>query len=255
MGEAVLKDVNKYFDELKAIIDFNMKIEDGEFVSLIGPSGCGKTTVLRMVAGLIPATSGKILINGNKVENAGRDRGMVFQEHCLFPWRNVRSNIEFGLEIKGLSRDERHRISSYYIEMVGLEGFEKARPGELSGGMKQRTGIARALANDPEVLLMDEPFGSLDSQTRNIMQEELLDIWKKTKKTVLFITHSVDEAVYLSDRIVVMTALPGTVKKNVEINLERKRDRAGKHFAEKRHEVLSILQEEVMKAFEKEKER
>lgn len=255
MGRVTLKEVSKSFEDLIAIDNLSFEVDDDEFVSLLGPSGCGKTTVLRLIAGLGEPTSGDIYENGVLVSGPGSDRGMVFQEFALFPWRTVQKNVEFGLEIKGLSRSERRDRATKYIDLVNLEGFEDAYPHELSGGMKQRVGIARVLANEPDVLLMDEPFGSLDAQTRNIMQKELLRIWKQTKTTVIFVTHSVDEAVYLSDRIIVLTARPGSVKKIIPVTLPRPRDRAGKEFAKIRHDVLYELGEEVTKAIEEEKKR
>ncbi len=235
-----------------ALEGMSIDVADGEFVCLLGPSGCGKTTVLRIIAGLEPATDGAVLVHGKKVESAGPERGMVFQEFALFPWRTVRRNIEFGLEIRGVSEKSRHEMSSDLIDLVGLKGFEDAHPDELSGGMRQRVGIARALANEPTVLLMDEPFGSLDAQTRNLMQKELLRIWSATKKTVLFVTHSVDEAVFLADRIVVMTARPGTVREIIPVSLPRPRDRTSAEFIAVRGRVLAELDEEFEKAREKE---
>ena len=228
--------------ELVAIQDFDLDVEEGEFVCLLGPSGCGKTTLLRMVAGLEGISSGTIELNGKAIAEPGSDRGMVFQDFGLFPWRNVQRNIEFGLEVRGVSVEERAKTAQKYVELVGLKGFEKAHPKKLSGGMKQRVGIARALANDPAVLLMDEPFGALDAQTRNQMQMELLRIWKETKKTVLFVTHSVDEAVFLADRIVVMTARPGSIKDLWDIDLSRPRDRASSDFIALRREILDELE-------------
>ena len=238
--------------EIVALDGFDLEVDDGEFVCLLGPSGCGKTTVLRIVAGLEPATKGQVSVQGKKVESAGPERGMVFQEFALFPWRTVRRNIEFGLEIRGMPEQERKKRSMELIDLVGLEGFEDAHPEELSGGMRQRVGIARALANEPAVLLMDEPFGSLDAQTRNLMQKELLRIWSATRKTILFVTHSVDEAVFLADRIIVMTARPGKVREAVEVSLPRPRDRTGADFIAVRGTVLSELDEEFEKARETE---
>ncbi|MBM4237091.1 MAG: ABC transporter ATP-binding protein, partial [Euryarchaeota archaeon] len=220
------------------------EVKDHEFVCVLGPSGCGKTTLLRIVAGLETKTSGSVRIDGSEVTGPGSDRGMVFQEFALFPWRTVRRNVEFGLEIRKVPKEERRVVSDKYIRLVGLDGFENSHPFELSGGMKQRVGIARALANEPKVLLMDEPFGALDAQTRNMMQKELLRIWEETKKTVLFITHSVDEAVYLADRIVVMTARPGTLKEIFDITWERPRDRASVEFASLRKKILQELERE-----------
>jgi len=235
-----------------ALRDFDLDVMDGEFVCLLGPSGCGKTTVLRILAGLDTASSGKVIVRGNVVRGSGPERGMVFQEFALFPWRSVRRNIEFGLEIRGVPESTRAKVSSGLIDLVGLKGFEDSHPSELSGGMKQRVGIARALANDPAVLLMDEPFGALDAQTRNLMQKELLRIWAATKKTILFVTHSVDEAVFLADRIVVMTARPGKVREIIPVNLPRPRDRTSREFIAVRGKVLSELDEEFEKARAKE---
>jgi len=237
---------------VRALDRFELDIKDGEFICLLGPSGCGKTTVLRIVAGLESKSAGKVLVHGRAVDSAGSDRGMVFQEFALFPWRTVRRNIEFGLEMRGAPPEVRHRESSRLINLVGLKGFEDTHPRQLSGGMKQRVGIARALANNPAVLLMDEPFGSLDAQTRNLMQRELLRIWAATKKTILFVTHSVDEAVFLADRIVVMTARPGKVRETIEVGLPRPRDRTSKEFISVRGKVLAELDEEFEKARAKE---
>jgi NitT/TauT family transport system ATP-binding protein len=243
--------LNKIFEKkegtekLLAISDFNLEVVDGEFICLLGPSGCGKTTLLRIVAGLDVQTSGELLLNGKDLKGPGSDRGMVFQEFGLFPWRTVRKNVEFGLELRKVPKAEREAISKKYIDLVGLKGFENSHPYELSGGMKQRVGIARALANDPALLLMDEPFGALDAQTRNLMQKELLRIWQETKKTVLFVTHSVDEACFLADRIVVMTGRPGTVKEIFEITWQRPRDRASVEFANLRKQILAELEREV----------
>jgi len=233
--------------EVKALHGFDLDVSDGEITCILGPSGCGKTTVLRIVAGLVPDYVGEVLVRGKEVRSAGPDRGMVFQEFALFPWRTVRRNIEFGPEVKGLPPKERHAISSELIDLVGLRGFEDSHPNQLSGGMKQRVGIARALANDPAVLMMDEPFGALDAQTRNLMQRELLRIWSTTKKTIMFVTHSVDEAVYLADRVVVMTARPGRAKETIPITLPRPRDRTSSEFIAIRSKALSSLQGEFDK--------
>lgn len=247
-----IRDLSKVFSSDKrrvvALDGFDMDVADGEFVCLLGPSGCGKTTVLRIVAGLEPATGGSVMVHGKQVSSAGPERGMVFQEFALFPWRTVRKNIEFGLEIRGVAEKDRHEISSRLVDLVGLEGFEDSHPDELSGGMRQRVGIARALANEPAVLLMDEPFGSLDAQTRNLMQKELLRIWSATKKTVLFVTHSVDEAVFLADRIMVMTARPGKIREVIPVSLPRPRDRTSAEFIAVRGKVLAELDEEFEKA-------
>ncbi|UCE92439.1 MAG: ABC transporter ATP-binding protein [Methanobacteriota archaeon] len=238
--------------EVVALKDFALDVDEGEFVCLLGPSGCGKTTVLRIIAGLETKSDGQVVVSGEEVTGAGPNRGVVFQEFALFPWRTVKKNIEFGLEMKNLPLAEREAVSSRYIDLVNLEGFEDAHPQQLSGGMKQRVGIARALANDPAVLLMDEPFGALDAQTRNLMQKELLRIWAATKKTILFVTHSVDEAVYLADRIVVMTARPGKVKQVIPVGLPRPRDRTSAEFISIRGEVLEVLEEEFEKTMMRE---
>ena len=245
--ENLLKVFKEETREIVALREFNLDVGDGEFVCLLGPSGCGKTTVLRIVAGLETKSGGSVTVSGVEVEGAGSNRGVVFQEFALFPWRTVRRNIEFGLEVKKVTPHEREAVSSRFIDLVNLEGFENVHPHQLSGGMKQRVGIARALANDPAVLLMDEPFGALDAQTRNLMQKELLRIWSATKKTILFVTHSVDEAVFLADRIVVMTARPGKVKRIIPVALPRPRERTSSEFISIRGEVLEELDAEFAK--------
>jgi NitT/TauT family transport system ATP-binding protein len=232
--------------EMVALEETDLQVKNGEFVCILGPSGCGKTTLLRIIAGLQRPTTGRITIKGKEITGPGSDRGMVFQEFGLLPWRTVRSNVEFGLELKGVGRSERTKVSTRLIEMVGLTGFEEAHPNELSGGMKQRVGIARALATDPAILLMDEPFGALDAQTRNLMQKELLRIWKETKKTVIFVTHSVDEAVFLADRIIVLSGRPGHIKDIYDIPLEKPMDRASPDFANLRKCILNELEQEVI---------
>ena len=230
--------------ETVAIRDFNLNVRKGELITIVGPSGCGKTTLLRMIAGLLEPTTGKILIDGKECKGTGSDRGMVFQDYALFPWRSVRKNIEFGLEVANVPKDERKIKSDELLRMVGLENFADARIHELSGGMKQRVAIARALATSPEVLLMDEPFGALDAQTRNLMQEALIDILDQTDQTVIFITHSVDEAVYLSDRIVVLTKRPATIKSIFDIPWSHPRDRASQEFTTLRKQILEELRSE-----------
>jgi NitT/TauT family transport system ATP-binding protein len=209
-----------------AISDISLRIEDGAFVSILGPSGCGKSTLLYIVGGFVTPTEGVAKVKGTAITGPGPDRGPVFQEFALFPWKNVLGNVMYGLRQQGMPRAEAEAQSRRLIEMVGLKGFENFYPKELSGGMKQRVAIARTLAYKPAVLLMDEPFGALDAHTRTRLQNDLLNIWERDRKTVLFVTHSVDEAVFLSDKVVVMTRAPGRIKQIVEIDLPRPRRRA-----------------------------
>jgi NitT/TauT family transport system ATP-binding protein len=209
-----------------AISDISLTIEDGAFVSILGPSGCGKSTLLYIVGGFVNPTEGVAKVKGTAITGPGPDRGPVFQEFALFPWKNVLGNVMYGLRQQGVPRAEAEAQSRRLIEMVGLKGFENFYPKELSGGMKQRVAIARTLAYRPAVLLMDEPFGALDAHTRTRLQNDLLNIWERDRKTVLFVTHSVDEAVFLSDKVVVMTRAPGRIKQIVEIDLPRPRRRA-----------------------------
>jgi NitT/TauT family transport system ATP-binding protein len=244
--ESLSKIFTKEGDEsatVTALDNINLHIEDKEFVCLVGPSGCGKTTLLRIIAGLDFPTSGSVTIDGKTVEGPGPERGMVFQEYSLFPWLRIADNIGFGLTMKGASKAEKQETVGKYLDLVNLETFGRAYPHELSGGMRQRVAIARALANDPEVLLMDEPFGALDAQTRNLMQRELLGIWKKTQKTIIFVTHSVDEAVFLADRIVVLSPRPGKIRETISVDLPRVRDRTDQNFANLRRHVLSLMEE------------
>jgi NitT/TauT family transport system ATP-binding protein len=207
-----------------ALNNLSLCVRDEEFVSIVGPSGCGKSTLLRIIAGLIRPSAGEVFVDARPVEGPGADRGMVFQSYTLFPWLTVQGNVEFGLKLRGQPVEERTQTARRYIELVGLQGTEPAYPKELSGGMQQRVAIARALANDPSILLMDEPFGALDAQTRAIMQELLLRVWEQTHKTVLFVTHDIDEAVLLSDRIYAMTARPGRIKAELPVALPRPRE-------------------------------
>jgi len=231
---------------LTAIQDLSLTVRDKEFLCIVGPSGCGKTTLLRIIAGLDRATSGEVLLDGKRILGTHPDIGMVFQEYSLFPWRTILDNVTFGLEMRKMDADGRREIGLEYLRLVGLEEFAGSYPFELSGGMRQRVAIARALATEPEVLLMDEPFGALDAQTRNRMQEELLAIWEEEKKTIIFVTHSVDEAVYLGDRIVVMTARPGRIRECVDVPLPRPRERTGPEFGALRRRVLRLIKEEGM---------
>ncbi len=253
MGRLSVKNVSRTFtkeeDEsgTEALHDVSFNVEDGEFICILGPSGCGKTTLLRITAGLETQTSGEITLNGVPITGPDPKRGMVFQQYSLFPWRTVMDNITFGLEMQGIKKAEARKHVEKYIELVGLEQFKNSYPHELSGGMQQRAAIARALSNEPEVLLMDEPFGALDAQTRNILQDELLKIWEQKHVTFLFVTHSVDEAVFLSDRIVVMTSRPGRVKEIVKVDLPRPRCRTGPEANLLRDHVLKLLEEERFK--------
>ena len=221
----VVEDLEKVYvdpqtaDEVVAIRGLNLEIQPGEFLSIIGPSGCGKTTFLHMVAGLRKSTGGRILVDGRPISRPGADRGMVFQDYALFPWKTAIENVEFGLKIQGLAARERAEIAAEYLQMVGLDGFQRKYPRELSGGMQQRVALARALANKPAVLLMDEPFASVDALTRINLQELLLRVWERERRTVIFVTHSVEEAVFLSERVAVFTARPGRCQEVVSIDL------------------------------------
>ncbi|MDG5776954.1 ABC transporter ATP-binding protein [Haloarculaceae archaeon H-GB1-1] len=230
-------------DRVQALSNVDFAVDEGEFVCIVGPSGCGKTTLFRIIAGLETPTSGTVRLDGDAVTEPDMDRGMVFQEYGLFPWRTARGNVEFGLEQTDADERERARRAQEMIDLVGLDGFEDAYPSELSGGMKQRVGIARALAVDPEVLLMDEPFGSVDAQTRDMLHDELLRIWAKTEKTILFVTHDVEEAVTLADRIVVLTNGPGTVNEIVPVDLDRPRSRTDDAFGRHQERVLDLIRD------------
>jgi NitT/TauT family transport system ATP-binding protein len=231
-----------------ALTDIDLDIQKGEFVCLLGPSGCGKSTLLKIMAGLLNASRGGIEINGATVTAPGPERAVVFQDYALFPWMTVEDNIEFGLEARGVPADKRRQTSGELLKVVGLQDFARKYPHHLSGGMKQRVSIARSLAVEPQILLMDEPFGALDAQTRSVMQEELLRIWRLYRKTVVFVTHSIEEAIYLSDRIVVMTARPGRIKAIVEIKDDRPRDMTAPAMTALRRRVHAILTEEIDRA-------
>jgi NitT/TauT family transport system ATP-binding protein len=224
--------LNKCFGGLEALRGINLEVERGEFISVVGPSGCGKTTFLRIIAGLEQATSGSVLLDGHAVRKPGGDRGFVFQNDNLLPWRSVLANAMIGREIAGAIGPEQRRQTMALLKLVGLEGFEGYYPRQLSGGMRQRVNLARALAIDPEILLMDEPFSALDAQTREIMQTELLRIWEEGRKTVLFVTHQIDEAVFLSDRVLVFARRPGRLQAEVKIRLSRPRSLPLKRTAE-----------------------
>ncbi|MCC8979701.1 ABC transporter ATP-binding protein [Bradyrhizobium acaciae] len=235
-----------------ALEDMTFDVRSGEFLTLVGPSGCGKSTLLDLLGGLAAPTSGRILLDGRPIVGPGRDRGVVFQQYALFPWRTAAQNVEFGLDIAGLKPKQRSDIARHFLDLVGLSGFADRYPHELSGGMKQRVAIARSLAYDPEVLLMDEPFAALDAQTRETLQGELLRIWRATGKTIIFITHGIDEAVVLGQRVAVMTSRPGRIKQIVDIPelLRSAVDdvRSLPEFGLVRHEIWSLLREEVQKA-------
>ncbi|HJJ31418.1 MAG TPA: ABC transporter ATP-binding protein [Methanocorpusculum sp.] len=228
--------------DVVALEDINLEVYDGEFVCLLGPSGCGKTTLLRMIGGLDVPTSGTVRFDGKVVDGPSPKMTMVFQEYSLYPWRTIAENVGFGLEMMGVDKETRNLEVKKRLDLVGLTDFAESYPYELSGGMRQRAAVARALASDPAIMLMDEPFGALDAQTRNRMQNELLDIWASTKKTILFVTHSVDEAVYLSDRIVILSPRPGRIHEIYAVDLPRPRDRTSVEFARLRRAVLAEIE-------------
>ena len=233
---------------VRALSNFDIDVQESEFLSIVGPSGCGKSTFLNVLLGLIRPDSGDLRMHGKPISGPGTDRAMVFQEFGLLPWRTVLNNVELGLELKGVAAQKRRGIADHFIKMVGLAGFEGHYPHELSGGMKQRVGLARALATDPDVLLMDEPFAALDAQTRDLMQAELLRIWQEARKTVLFVTHQIEEAIYLSDRVMVMTKRPGHAKKIFPIALPRPRDyemRVTPEFNDLKLEIWHTLRDEI----------
>ena len=223
VSKSFRKTVKEHTTEVKALADVSLSVRANEFISIIGPSGCGKTTLLKMIDGLIPYDSGQILIGGKLVSAPGPDRAVVFQSFALLPWRTVLANVEFSLELRQIPKENRAKTARDYLARVGLAEFENHYPHELSGGMQQRAGLARALAVNPSILLMDEPFGAVDAQTRQLLQEELLQLWQRERKTVIFVTHSMDEAVYLSDRVVVMTPRPGRVAEILDVPLSRPR--------------------------------
>ena len=225
-----------------ALKNINLDVEENDFICIVGPSGCGKSTLLRIIAGLEDATEGKINYKGKELLEPTSEIGMVFQNYSLLPWRTVIDNISLGLEFKREDKRTRLEVASKYLEIINMQKFANAYPYELSGGMQQRVAIARALANDPQVLLMDEPFGALDAHTRIILQKELLRIWEQNKKTVLFVTHSVDEAVYLSDKIIIMSSNPGEIKEIVNIDIERPRDRGDIKYATLTSKILKMLE-------------
>jgi NitT/TauT family transport system ATP-binding protein len=233
-----------------ALDDISLTVQNREFVALLGPSGCGKSTLLYLIGGFLPIEKGAILSDGQKIAGPGPDRGIVFQHFALFPWKTVRHNVLYGLERQGMAKAEREKRAMDYIELVGLHGFEDSYPSQLSGGMRQRCAIARTLAFDPKILLMDEPFGALDAQTRGLMQRELLAIWQRSPMTVLFVTHDVQEAVYLADRVAVMSARPGRIKTIVDTKFDKNDPDIfkNKFFIEKVDEIWNLIKEEAIKA-------
>jgi NitT/TauT family transport system ATP-binding protein len=258
VSEVVVRDVSVWFDDRQrgrvlAVDDVSATIGDGEFVCIVGPSGCGKSTLLNVVGGLVRANTGEVLLDGQLVTGPGPDRGMVFQSYTLYPWLTVRDNIEFGLVLAGMPGRERHPISTQLVELVRLQGFADAYPKALSGGMRQRVAIARALAINPRVLLMDEPFGALDAQTRALMQELLLDIWSRDGRTVVFVTHDIDEAIFLADRVLIMSHRPGRIRLELAVPLVRPRGyavQATPEFAALKRQVLDVIHEESVLALE-----
>lgn len=234
-----------------AVTDTQIHVRPGEFVSIVGPSGCGKSTLLNAVAGFLKPTTGIVTVDGERVNGPSAERGMVFQQYSLFPWKTVRENVEFGLKMRGMPRSQRERAARTLLGLAGLEAFEKHYPEKLSGGMKQRVGIVRALATGPKVLLLDEPFGALDAQTRVIMQQILTNMWQRLKISLLFVTHDIDEAIFLSDRVYCMTARPGSIKAEIPIPLERPRQQSmmmSSEFLALRRGLMSLIREESLKA-------
>ena len=236
--------------EVLALDQVSLDVAPREFVALLGPSGCGKSTLLYLIGGFLPVERGGVSVDGSPVSGPGPDRGIVFQHFALFPWKTVRGNILYGLERQGMPKPEREKRAQEFIDMVGLHGFEDSYPSQLSGGMKQRTAIARTLAFDPKILLMDEPFGALDAQTRGLMQRELLAIWQRTPKTVIFVTHDVQEAVYLADRVAVMSARPGRIKTIVDTKFDKNDPDIFKNpaFVEKVDLIWNLVRDEAIKA-------
>ncbi|WP_315798212.1 ABC transporter ATP-binding protein [Bradyrhizobium sp. SZCCHNRI3043] len=234
----------------RALEPVALTIGNNDFVTILGPSGCGKSTLLRIVAGLDHPSSGKVLLDGSEVTGPGADRGMVFQSYTLFPWLSVRENIAFGLRERGVSEAERNAIADRFIQQIGLKGFENHWPKQLSGGMQQRCAIARALANDPKILLLDEPFGALDNQTRVLMQEMLLGIWERDQKTVLFVTHDIEEAIFLGSRVLVMSARPGRIKADIKIELPHPRSykvKTSPEFVALKERLVEEIRAEALK--------
>lgn len=238
-----IRQLNKSFsvdnEDVQVLKEINVKVNAGEFISIVGHSGCGKSTLLKIIAGLVSYEDGRVEINGSKITTPDIDRGMIFQEHRLLPWKTIEDNIALGL--KQLGKEDRKKIVAEHLGMVKLTGFEKAYPHQLSGGMAQRAAIARALVNDPKILLLDEPFGALDALTRIQMQKEVLQIWGRSRTTMILVTHDIDEAIYLSDRIYVMSSRPGTIEAVIPVNIARPRDRGSADFAHIKKQVISYF--------------
>ena len=231
-GKITVRNISKEYESVRALSDVSFSVAEGEFCCVVGPSGCGKSTLLRTIAGLETPDSGSVVVGEDPVTEPGLDRGMVFQEYALFPWRTVRENIRFGLDRPACHCPDCETRVRELVDLVGLDGFEDAYPKELSGGMKQRVGIARALAVNPAILLMDEPFASVDARTRDRLHDELLNIWARTAQTVVFVTHDIEEAVTLADRVIVMDADPGTVQAGLPVEMDRPRERTAHEFVE-----------------------
>ena len=246
MSKLAIEDVGRTFPGVRggkptvALEPVSLRVEDNDFITILGPSGCGKSTLLRIVAGLDTPSTGRVMLDGARVVAPGADRGMVFQSYTLFPWLSVRENICFGLREKGMPQARQAEMAAHYVDKVGLRGFERHYPKMLSGGMQQRTAIARALANDPKILLLDEPFGALDNQTRSLMQELLLSIWESERKTVLFVTHDIEEAIFMANRVLVMSARPGRIKAEVAVPLGHPR-----HYTVKTSPEFSALKAQL----------
>lgn len=254
MTKLELRNVTKGFEgnngasSVTALENINLNIEEGQFVCFVGPSGCGKTTLLNILAGLDKPTSGEVILNGQPVRETGPDRIMVFQENALFPWLKVIDNVEFGLKMAGIKKEKRHEIGMHFLDMMQLKKFAEAFTYQLSGGMKQRVAIARALVTDPEVLLMDEPFAALDSQTRDLLMVELQLIWARTRKTIVFVTHNIAESVCLGDKVVIFTSRPGKVKKEIAVEYRRPRLSEDNNLYNYRRKILDELATEIITA-------
>ncbi|MFC5521119.1 ABC transporter ATP-binding protein [Polaromonas jejuensis] len=258
MSQLSIQGVSRVFETAKgqrtqALLPVDFNVNDNDFVTILGPSGCGKSTLLRIVAGLERPSTGRALLDGRPVDGPGADRGMVFQSYTLFPWLTIAQNIRFGLRERGMAEAEQKERSDYFMAKVGLRGFENHYPKQLSGGMQQRTAIARALANDPKILLLDEPFGALDNQTRVLMQELLLGIWESARKTVLFVTHDIDEAIFMANRVAVFSARPGRIKSDIAVNLPHPRHytiKTSPEFMELKARLTEEIRNEAMAAAE-----